>query len=215
MRRDDPVHRGEPQSRSLARLLRGEERVEDAVADLRRDAVPGVGHAQEKEGFRLSGLAIGSWRAERAGLHPEGERAALRHRIPGIEREVDEHLVQLRRVRLDFAATLGDLLDERTGRFQASTGGAFSPGWAIERHDARFIYAAPEVRWGIRLHRRAELSIGVAAPVLIRIEEPRWDVAQTHYVRAGDDGLGTFAAEALIGPVVVAITPGVGARYDF
>lgn len=119
------------------------------------------------------------------------------------------------RLRMGAGILAGDLLDERTGRFQASTGGAFSPGWAIERHDARFIYAAPEVRWGIRLHRRAELSIGVAAPVLIRIEEPRWDVAQTHYVRAGDDGLGTFAAEALIGPVVVAITPGVGARYDF
>jgi hypothetical protein len=150
----------------------------------------GVGTADDR--LALRGVLAGGWLG-----YSLAERIALLH------------------FRLGAGALIGDILNERTGRFLGSSGARYDLGPVAERHDARFLYLTPEVRWGLRLSRRVEVNIGVAVPVLIALTTPRWDAEQVHYVRAGEDGFATFAADALVSPVVLMIAPGLGARYDF
>jgi hypothetical protein len=78
---------------------------------------------------------------------------------------------------------------------------------------AAWFYLDPEVRVGVRLGSHFELSAGVGVLVLVGLGAHTWNAAQP--VNAAGDGYGTFAAETLTNPVLFAVTPGAGARYDF
>ena len=78
---------------------------------------------------------------------------------------------------------------------------------------ASFVYLAPEVRAGVRLGRGFEISVGVELWALFAIARPTWDGARP--INAAADGSGTFAGESLVSPVLLAVAPGVGARYEF
>ncbi|MEZ4301027.1 MAG: PEGA domain-containing protein [Polyangiaceae bacterium] len=116
-------------------------------------------------------------------------------------------------LRMTVAALHGDLSDARTAVFTSSTGKPYRVGTLVETYDASFVYVAPELRIGLPLGDRVELSAGLEVPVLVAIDRAVWD--PTRAVVAGGDGQGTFAAESITGAVLVAVAPGVGARYDF
>lgn len=120
--------------------------------------------------------------------------------------------------RLNAGALLGAIADVRsgsdasTGTFTTSQGDVYSIGALVERHDARFVYLAPELRIGLPLGPHAELNAGIEVPVLIAVDRAVW----TTGVPAGSDGRTlAFEEEALTGAVLVAFAPGVGARFDF
>ncbi|WP_437308228.1 PEGA domain-containing protein [Sorangium sp. So ce388] len=116
-------------------------------------------------------------------------------------------------LRLGAGALLGTVLDTRTGEFEASDERVYRLRPALEQHDAAFFQVTPEVRAGFPLGRGVQLTAGVAVPVLFSLWQPRW--VATHQVRAGGDGFGTFGDDTLVGAVVVALAPGIGARFDF
>lgn len=117
------------------------------------------------------------------------------------------------RLRLGAGALIGSLSDTRTGTFTASQGQRFDVGPLIVRPGAAWFYVDPEVRVGLRLGSHVELSAGVGALLLISTAPRTWDAAVP--VNAGSDGYASFGPEALTGSVLVAVTPGLSARYDF
>src|SRR5213079_1097004 len=82
---DDAVYRREAQA-GAARLGR-EERLEDAWQDLARNPAAGIADLEADVGLEAR-------RRDR-------QRAAARHRVAAVDCEVDEHLVEHRRVGLD------------------------------------------------------------------------------------------------------------------
>jgi hypothetical protein len=82
-----------------------------------------------------------------------------------------------------------------------------------ESPSARYLYVMPEVRVGMRLGERLELSAGVEAMVLLAISQPTWSDARP--VVAATDGLATFGAQELAGRTILVVAPGLGARYEF
>ena len=65
---------------------------------------------------------------------------------------------------------------------------------------------------GIPLGRRVEMGVGVEALILLSPSRPRWDA--THGFVIPGDGYTTFAGDALVGSAVIALVPGVSARFD-
>jgi hypothetical protein len=119
-------------------------------------------------------------------------------------------------VHLRFGAggLFGSVLDSRTGQFAASDGTRYSVGALTQTQSASFLYLAPEVRVGIPLGRHAEVTAGLEVPVLVAMDQPRWDAS--HSFSAGNDGRqGTFESDTLSGSVILNFAPGIGARYDF
>jgi hypothetical protein len=121
--------------------------------------------------------------------------------------------------RLGAGALLGQMQDERFGRFQGSVSGA-SGVTAVAT--ARFFYIHPEVYAGVRLGAKFEVGASVGALVLVAITQPRFDSAKEFPgLTASDAGAGaraslaSFPSDTLTGNVVVAIVPGLRARYDF
>ncbi|WP_437757169.1 PEGA domain-containing protein [Sorangium sp. So ce1389] len=158
----------------------------------------------------------------RASLTPVGlaanpgtadDRLALRGGLAGawVGLTVGERLPL--HLRLGAGALLGTVLDTRTGEFRASDERVYRLDPVMERRDVAFFHLTPEVRAGLPLGRGVQLTAGVAVPVLFSLWQPRW--AATHEVRAGSDGFGTFGDDTLVGAVLVAFAPGIGARYDF
>ena len=93
---DDAVHRGQAKPCPLADLLGGEERIENLVDDLRRDARAGVGDFdQHVVGGRHALVAIrrAFLRGDVGGAHRE--LAAIRHGVARVDREIDDHLLEL------------------------------------------------------------------------------------------------------------------------
>ena len=82
--RDDPVHGREPQPRAEADVLGRVERLEDPLQHVGLDSRAGVADGQPHV------LAGG------AGL--DRERAAVGHRVAGVDRQVDHDLLELRAV---------------------------------------------------------------------------------------------------------------------
>lgn len=117
------------------------------------------------------------------------------------------------RLRLGAGALIGSLSDTRTGKFTTSKGQPYEVGPLVQTPGAAWFYLDPEVRLGMRLWERVELSAGVGVLMLIGLSSREWNEAQP--VNAAGDGYGKFAAETLTSPVLFAVTPGVGARYDF
>lgn len=163
------------------------------AVDDRRTAVKPVGLPEDPgvadDLLTLRGAMLGAWLG-----YTLGERVTLRLRLGG-------------------GALLGVMRDTREGTFTSNSGASFHLGPVVEARRAGFFYVTPEARVGLRLDPRVEVSAGIAVPVLVGIQRPRWDAG--HDVRAGSDGFGSFNADALAGAVVVAVTPGLGARYDF
>lgn len=114
--------------------------------------------------------------------------------------------------RFTAAAVLGNLSD---ARFASVNDGSrvFQVGTFVENFDARFVYLAPELRIGLPVAPKVELTAGLEVPVLIALDRAVW--RQDRDVLFGSNQKGHFAAESLTGAVLVAVAPGIGARYDF
>ena len=115
----DAVHAREPHAAAFADVLRREERLEDAVDDVRRDAGPVVVDA------KLDELAARRLPARGAHVLADGararrsrDRADAVHRVARVETEVEQDLVEVHRVEHDRRHVV---VDARF-RSRASTG---------------------------------------------------------------------------------------------
>ena len=88
---DNTMNDREPEAHPAADILRREERLEQPPARLRGHADPGVPH-RDAGGAALVGGG------SRHALQPQGQGAALRHRIAGVVGQVQQQLLQARRV---------------------------------------------------------------------------------------------------------------------
>ncbi|WP_437306851.1 kelch repeat-containing protein [Sorangium sp. So ce388] len=121
-------------------------------------------------------------------------------------------------MRLGAGVLLGAVRDERSGTFNSSSGFEFHLDPTAARDAASFFVMTPEVRAGLRVGKHLELTAGLAASVLVRLKEPVWtNPAQGVYGRIDAERgfFGRFEEESLAGEVLVAIAPGIGARYTF
>jgi len=119
-------------------------------------------------------------------------------------------------LRLGAGGLLGAVTDSRTSA-QVSKGGALSFGPFNQNASARFVYVAPEVRAGIRLARRVELTLGLEVPVLIAAPRPAWTQQVFADTMSGSNGAADawFPDAPLTGPVFALFMPAMGVRYDF
>ena len=100
----DAVDGGEAEPGPLPHRLGGEERLEQVTERLRRHPLAGIGERQTQVGPRTDGEArwsAGHLRAELDGPRLQREHPALRHRVPCIEGEIDQHLLELTPVHPD------------------------------------------------------------------------------------------------------------------
>ncbi|AUX33646.1 MULTISPECIES: PEGA domain-containing protein [Sorangium] len=111
-----------------------------------------------------------------------------------------------------FGAVAGSRASAR-----ASTSGAPSFGPLERSAAARFVYVAPEVRAGVRLARRVELTLGLAVPLLIAVPRPASSQRVFVDTAAGVDHAASawFPAEPLTAPLFPLFMPALSARYDF
>lgn len=127
--RDDAVDGGEAEAGAVTLGLGGEEGLEDAVDRGLVHAGAGVRHAQPHVPARLQAGPAGGV----GGVHVDvgrvdPELAAAWHRVPGVDGQVDQNLLDLARVRLDGPQILAgddvevDVLAERTWPMSESTG---------------------------------------------------------------------------------------------
>ncbi|MCC6663559.1 MAG: PEGA domain-containing protein [Polyangiaceae bacterium] len=130
--------------------------------------------------------------------------------------------------RLGVGALIGGVTDTRSGHFETNPDGTgksarYSIDTVEESSPARYLYAAPEVRFGRRMG-RSELSLGVQALMLWALTQPEWPEGTA--ILTGNcgasaapgcvtDGEGTFGKQALTGKLLVLISPQVGFRHDF
>lgn len=119
-------------------------------------------------------------------------------------------------LRLGAGGLLGAVTDSRTSA-QLSKGGLPSFGPFGQSSAARFFYIAPEVRAGIRLAKRIELTLGLEVPVLLAAPGPAWTRQVFADTRSGSSraAYAWFPGAPLTGPVLALFTPALGARYDF
>jgi hypothetical protein len=123
------------------------------------------------------------------------------------------------RLRLGVGGLFGVVSDQRTGTFTPQNVSATEknphPAFgAVEvSPSAAWVYLEPEVRFGVRLGGHFELSAGVEALALFTVRAPAWNA--TTLVSAAMDGAATFKADPITSSVLFAVTPGLGARYDF
>lgn len=105
---------------------------------------------------------------------------------------------------------LGSIGDSRV--FTSATTPSYTTGPVGEQRFAAFVYVAPELRAGFPVSDHVELTAGIEALFLLPVTRPSWSA--DHAVDAHEDGIASFAAESLVGPVA-ALAPNVGVRYDF
>jgi hypothetical protein len=122
-------------------------------------------------------------------------------------------------LRLGVGVMLGSAKDVRTGGFTNSLGQLY-PASATESPSATYLYFAPEARVGRRFGDHFELSAGATVLVLTALSQPKWQ--DQHLIAASPnpgtiqgDGLAAFGSQALTGSAIVAVLPGIGARYEF
>jgi hypothetical protein len=121
-------------------------------------------------------------------------------------------------VRLGLGVVLARTGDTRAATIADPTSAAYAashfPRQATlveEQSGLAFLYAAPEVRQGLRLGDRFEISIGIAFNVMLATSDTSWRNLNT---LSGAQGDGLFAADRYLGRAVVAYVPGLGVRYD-
>lgn len=115
--------------------------------------------------------------------------------------------------RLGAGVLIGEVRDERRGSFVARTGTTYATNPVVDFPSATFVYLDPGVRAGVRLAEKLELTASVQALMLIAVDPPKWDGSVE--LAAGDDGIGTYADEQIMGDFVVAVAPGANLRYEF
>ena len=93
-----PCTSDRPEAGADADLLRREERIEDALEHVRRDAGAGVAHAQAHIAAGRQRAGRGDRSFERRDVERHGEHAAALHRLDRIRAQVHHHLVHLRRI---------------------------------------------------------------------------------------------------------------------
>lgn len=116
-------------------------------------------------------------------------------------------------LRLGAGVLVGEVRDERNGRFRTAEGAWFNTYPVVDFASATYFYVDPEARLGLRLGERWELSASVKLLLLIGLSKPAWD--RTIELAASTDGIGTYAPESLMGDFVLMIAPGASLRYQF
>jgi hypothetical protein len=115
--------------------------------------------------------------------------------------------------RLGAGALLGGLTDTRGGTFRSSKGTSYDPGILQDNPAARYLHVTPEVRGGVRLTEHLSVEAGIQAMFLFAVSQPRW--TNERPLLAADDGLTSYAEEALAAKVLFVLLPGAGVRYEF
>ncbi|WP_437627943.1 PEGA domain-containing protein [Sorangium sp. So ce1151] len=125
--------------------------------------------------------------------------------------------------RIGAGALLGEVRDERAGTFELSrtpvavegeqARTTFDAAPQVDFPWAAYIYLDPEVRFGLRLSERFELSAGVKLLMLLALRKPTWD--GTRAIPAGIDGVATYPAESVMGDFALMVAPGASLRYTF
>jgi len=128
------------------------------------------------------------------------------------------------RLRLGGGVLLGVLRDERLGgatTAERELNGTTVPALPIafdatESPAARYVYLAPEVRMGLKVASRFELSAGVAALVLIGLSEPAWaDSNPPSYPNVGQIEFNSGGAhQSIAGKTIVLVSPGLSLRAE-
>lgn len=119
-------------------------------------------------------------------------------------------------LRLGAGGLFGAVTDSRTSA-SLSKDGAPWLGPFNQSSAARFFYVAPEVRAGLRLAKRVELTLGLEMPVLIAASGPVWRQQVFADTMSGSRraAYAWFPDAPLTSPVLALLMPALGARYDF
>ncbi|WP_437963904.1 PEGA domain-containing protein [Sorangium sp. So ce260] len=119
-------------------------------------------------------------------------------------------------VRLGAGGLFGAVANARTSA-QVSTRRVLSFSPSEQSAAARFVYLAPEVRAGVRLAGRVELTLGLEVPVLIAVPRPASSQQVFVDTTTGLDGPASawFPGGPLTAPLFPLFMPVLGARYDF
>jgi len=106
---DDAVDSGETEAGAFAGLLGGEERFEDAGLGGGVHAVTGVGNGEENVVSEFHGsMKVGVGVVDEEVLGFDGEPAAQRHGVTGVDGEIEENLLKLARVGFDAAERIAE-----------------------------------------------------------------------------------------------------------
>ena len=97
---DDAKHGREAEPGAAIDILRGEERFEDPLADLGRHSLSAVADAEQRPAPRRHPIRKGRVVPRIEGDHRDLQMPAVRHRVAGVDGEIEEHLLELDRVRL-------------------------------------------------------------------------------------------------------------------
>lgn len=114
-------------------------------------------------------------------------------------------------LRFGIGALIASIHDARTGTFVDSKGASFGVDTA-QTGRTTYLYAAPEVRIGRRFGDHFTIDVGTQLLVAAALSTPSW---QSTDIGAGQDGAGVFPERQLNGGILMALTPGLGARYEF
>jgi hypothetical protein len=122
-------------------------------------------------------------------------------------------------LRLGAGVLLGTAADHRTGAFTTTSGEAYGVD-VREAPSAQYFYVAPEVRIGKKLGDHFELNVGAEVMIMTALSQPKWTdqhpvpLSPSPLTNQGD-GVGTFGSQSIVGSLVVAVLPGIAARYEF
>jgi hypothetical protein len=116
-------------------------------------------------------------------------------------------------LRLGVGVALGELRVERSGQFTTRSNTTYDAAPVADFVGATYFYIDPEARIGFRFAEHFELSASVQLLMLVALSQPTWN--NTIELAAGDDGIGTYPADTLMGGFVFTIAPGANLRYDF
>ena len=116
--------------------------------------------------------------------------------------------------RLGVGALVGQVRDQRTGSFTASTSTTpYNTFAVVDFEKATYLYFDPEIRFGIRLGEHVDLSLGAQVLLFLGLSQPKWN--QSIQVGAGGDGIGNYRPDPTMGSFLYAIAPSASLRYDF
>jgi hypothetical protein len=114
--------------------------------------------------------------------------------------------------RLGAGLVLGQLRDQRTGKFTSSDGTAYQTFPVADLEGITSFYLDPGIRVGIRLGDHVDLSLGAQILMMLALSQPSWK--QSIEVGAGKDGVGNYAAGATMGSFIFGLAPTASLRYD-
>src|SRR5581483_3305607 len=104
---DDAVDGGQPQPGPRPRRLGGEEGLEDVRQGVGVHAAARVADGEQYGGGCRAGRSSSPVRADRGVRRLQGQGATLRHRVPRVDGQVEDHLLKLAGVGLDRGQVRG------------------------------------------------------------------------------------------------------------